>query len=68
LPFTALFRYGWQHAILENADLIYGMAVGLYSAGFALETLADWQIENHKRRGRPGLYRDGIWSIVRHPK
>jgi steroid 5-alpha reductase family enzyme len=68
LPFTAPFRYGPQHRVPENAEVIYATAVGLYSAGFTLEALADWQIENHKRKGRPDLCRRGVWSIVRHPK
>jgi steroid 5-alpha reductase family enzyme len=68
LPFTAPFRYGQQHPVPEHADVIYGLAVGLFSAGFALETLADLQLEKHKRQRRAGLCREGVWSIVRHPK
>lgn len=34
----------------------------------AMEVLADWQLENHKQRGDKGLYKGGVWSIVRHPK
>lgn len=68
MPFTAAFRYAPQNSVLENAEVIYATAVGIYSAGLTLEVLADWQIENHKRKGRAGLYKDGVWSIVRHPK
>lgn len=68
LPFTAPFRYGPQHAAPQNAELFHSLAVGLFSAGFALETLADWQMERHKQKGNLGLKRDGVWSIVRHPK
>jgi steroid 5-alpha reductase family enzyme len=36
-----------------------------------METLADNQIENHKRqpeeRGKNKILRSGVWSIVRHP-
>ncbi len=68
LPFTAPFRYGRQHAVAEYAGKIHSLAVGFFSAGFALEALADWQIERHKQDDAVGLNRRGIWSKVRHPK
>ncbi|KAK7736984.1 hypothetical protein SLS53_006739 [Cytospora paraplurivora] len=38
------------------------------SAGFALEVLADYQLNSHKKRsGDSTLNREGVWSIVRHP-
>lgn len=42
-------------------------AVGLFSSGFALEVMADTQLELH-RKEREDLCRHGVWSIVRHPK
>lgn len=50
---------GWQVA---NAAGVF-----LFTAGFALEAGADWQLENHKNERTVGLLRDGVWSIVRHP-
>ena len=57
--FTAPFRYGQQHPVQEHADVIYGLAVRLFSAGFALKTLADLQLEKHKRERKRGLYCEG---------
>jgi len=46
-------------------------AAGIFAAGLTMETLADNQIENHKRqakqRGSGKILRSGVWSIVRHP-
>jgi steroid 5-alpha reductase family enzyme len=55
---VALVGWGW-------ADLA---AVGVFSAGFALEALADGQKAVAKKQGVKGLYQGGVWSIVRHPK
>lgn len=74
LPFTLPFRAGSRQPAgqpvvgAEYAGLLRGVAVGLFTAGLALESLADYQIEAHKKKGRQGLCRDGVWSIVRHPK
>jgi steroid 5-alpha reductase family enzyme len=43
-------------------------AVGLFSAGYALEVLADSQKKAAKKAGVRGIYRDGVWKLVRHPK
>jgi len=69
LPFTIPFRAlpaETFHAPHEYIDFIHGLAVGLFSAGFALEVLADAQIDSHRAKSS-GLNRDGVWSIVRHP-
>lgn len=55
---VALTSWGWTDTF----------AIGLFTAGFALETLADYQKAEAKRVGIKGLYRDGVWSLVRHPK
>lgn len=68
LPFTAPFRH--QGAVLTGYHpLGQALAVALFSSGFALETVADYQLEQHTQtRGEEGLLREGVWSIVRHPK
>lgn len=66
LPFVAPFRH--QGAVMTGYHpYLQALAVGLFSAGFALEVLADYQLEKHKQTGT-GLLREGVWSIVRHPK
>lgn len=50
-------------------ELAHDLAVFVFSAGFALEVLADYQLNTHKKRtGNAVLNRSGVWSIVRHPK
>lgn len=60
LPFVASFRYGLQYPVPKHADVIHELAVVLFSAGFALETLAVLPLEKHKRERKAGLYRDGV--------
>ncbi|KZT64542.1 DUF1295-domain-containing protein [Daedalea quercina L-15889] len=69
LPFTIPFRAGLVAAPLpSNAKLMHAAAVFLFSTGYALEVLADTQLEDHKRKtGNIVLDREGVWSIVRHP-
>lgn len=67
LPFTAPFRH--EGAVLSGYHPIMQMfAVGMFSAGFALETLADYQLDQFKAEGGTGILKEGVWSIVRHPK
>lgn len=50
-------------------ELAHDLAVFVFSAGFALEVLADYQLSSHKKKtGDATLNRSGVWSIVRHPK
>jgi len=66
LPFTAPFRH--EGAVLTGYHpYVQMLAVGLFSAGFALEILADYQLDAYKQEKSGGLKRDGVWSIVRHP-
>ena len=71
LPFTMPFRsepvvaFG---ALPQWVGVTRSVAMGMFAAGMALEVLADAQIEQHKRKGRSDLCRDGVFSIVRHPK
>jgi len=66
IPFRALPSETW-HSPTEYIGLIHGLAVGLFSAGFVLETLADAQLDKHKNENSADLKQDGVWSIVRHP-
>jgi steroid 5-alpha reductase family enzyme len=71
LPFTLPFRA--THASLAAspvpacAELVHGLAVFLFSSGFALEVLADKQLCDHQKKSNT-LNTQGVWSIVRHPK
>ncbi|RAQ99920.1 DUF1295-domain-containing protein [Stemphylium lycopersici] len=66
LPFTAPFRH--EGAVMTGYHPIIQMfAVGLFSSGLALETLADYQLDQYKAEGNKGIMREGVWSIVRNP-
>jgi len=71
LPFIIPFRAPLQSAlsspVFGNAGLLHGLAIFLYSAGFATEVLADSQLASHKKKSPGTLNQDGVWSIVRHP-
>ena len=67
LPFTAPFRH--EGAVMMGYHPYIQMAaVGLFSSGLALETLADYQLDQYKAEGGKGILREGVWSIVRNPK
>ncbi|KAJ5140890.1 hypothetical protein N7448_004298 [Penicillium atrosanguineum] len=68
LPITMPFSMGETTLPLSLNSLgtVRALGVGLFSAGFALEVLADTQLELH-RRERDDLCRHGIWSVVCHP-
>jgi len=71
LPFTMPFRS--EPVVAFGADpqwagVARSTAIGMFAAGMALEVLADTQIAQHKKKGRDDLCRDGVFSIVRHPK
>ena len=68
LPFTAPFRH--QGAVLTGYHPVgQAAAVALFSSGFALEAVADYQLDQHKKAiGEGELLREGVWSLVRHPK
>jgi steroid 5-alpha reductase family enzyme len=73
LPFTVPFRAPWPSAATSSnlpvsAELVHGLAVFLFSAGFATEILADSQLASHQKKDKADLNREGVWSIVRHPK
>ncbi|KFA67321.1 hypothetical protein S40285_03654 [Stachybotrys chlorohalonatus IBT 40285] len=71
LPFTLPFRDNLQSAqaspAFGDASLLHSLAVFLFSTGFALEVVADAQLEEHKRKSPGTVNREGVWSIVRHP-
>lgn len=67
LPFTAPFRH--EGAVMNGYHpAVQMLAVGVFSAGFAMETLADYQLDQYKAEGGQGILREGVWSIVRNPK
>lgn len=67
LPFTAPFRH--EGAVLTGYHpTVQMIAVGMFSSGLALEALADYQLDQFKAEGGKGILKDGVWSIVRHPK
>lgn len=69
LPFTVPFRSTTSSSLSPALrNLARTVGVGVFGVGFALETLADGQLVCYKRNKGEGLYRDGVWSIVRHPK
>ncbi|GAB7363890.1 hypothetical protein MBLNU230_g4453t1 [Neophaeotheca triangularis] len=68
LPFAGPFRHTTGASISGYHPLPQMLAVGLFSTGFAIETLADVQLEQHKQSSsRSGLLREGVWSLCRHP-
>ncbi|KAK4943550.1 hypothetical protein LTR10_016844 [Elasticomyces elasticus] len=79
LPFTLPFRVGaiqpeGRGAAYQSgpepqiAEIYRGLAVGLFCTGYALEVLADHQLEEYKRQeDQTGMNKSGVWSIVRHP-
>lgn len=72
LPFTLPFRASIE-SVISSPDIGYKslfttLAVFLFSTGFALEVVADAQLEAHKQQGKSDINREGVWSIVRHPK
>ena len=68
LPFTLPFNIDTTLALEEDTlNIVRALGVGVFGAGFAMEVLADTQLELH-RRERTDLCRHGVWSLVRHPK
>ncbi|KAI0128990.1 hypothetical protein BJ170DRAFT_356224 [Xylariales sp. AK1849] len=68
LPFTAPFHH--QGKVLTGYHpLVQGLAVGLFSAGLALEILADSQLDAYKEtvHDETAVCKSGVWSLVRHP-
>ncbi|ROV98326.1 hypothetical protein VMCG_07182 [Cytospora schulzeri] len=71
LPFTLPFRNPYASArssLSAPIEWAHDLAIFVFSAGFALEILADYQLNRHKKnKGDATLNREGVWSIVRHP-
>ncbi|KAL0938346.1 DUF1295 domain protein [Colletotrichum truncatum] len=70
LPFAITFRHQTVGTLLAaSPEWMNAAAVGLFSAGFALEVLADWQLARFKKENvnENSMCRDGVWSLVRHP-
>lgn len=69
LPFTAPFHH--QGAVMSGYHpFLQAFAVGMFGTGLALEVAADRQLDRHKETARDesSLCKEGVWSIVRHPK
>lgn len=61
--------YSARSSLAAPLEWAHDAAVFVFSAGFALEVLADYQLNKHKKNtGNASLNREGVWSIVRHPK
>ncbi|KAL1877509.1 hypothetical protein Daus18300_002497 [Diaporthe australafricana] len=71
LPFTLSLRNPYASArssLSAPFEWAHDLAVFVFSAGFALEVIADYQLNKHKKNtGSATLNREGVWSIVRHP-
>lgn len=68
LPFRALDASSYASPLHVHPEYTHGIAVALFSAGMALEILADSQLAIHKAANTNNVNREGVWSIVRHPK
>lgn len=68
IPFRAVYECAQASPVTSYGSYIHALAVFIFTAGFTLETLADTQLESFKQSNRPGVNREGVWSIVRHPK
>jgi len=72
LPFTFAFRVGAESPFaatqMGSYPIFHDIAIFLFSSGFALEVLADVQLESHQEHHGHAVNREGVWSIVRHPK
>ncbi|KAJ5016236.1 hypothetical protein K4K57_011825 [Colletotrichum sp. SAR 10_99] len=66
LPFQAPLASARASLITDFPETFHSLAVFLFTTGFALETLADTQLEAHSKESKE-LNREGVWSIVRHP-
>lgn len=65
LPFTAPFRH--QGAVMSGYHpILQSTAVGLYTAGFALEVLADYQTSQKGKTASADS--DSIWNVLSNPK
>ncbi|KAJ3940369.1 uncharacterized protein N0V96_009365 [Colletotrichum fioriniae] len=66
LPFRAPLTSARSSAFTEFPETFHSLAVFLFTAGLALETIADSQLEEHSSKSKE-INREGVWSIVRHP-
>ncbi|KAG8166268.1 hypothetical protein KVR01_004820 [Diaporthe batatas] len=71
LPFTLSLHNPYASArqsLSAPLEWAHDLAVFVFSAGFVLEVLADYQLNQHKKKtGNDTLNVQGVWSIVRHP-
>ncbi|PSR81077.1 hypothetical protein BD289DRAFT_462232 [Coniella lustricola] len=70
LPFTLPFRNPYASArssLSAPIEYAHDLAVLVFTCGFALEVVADYQLTQHNKKSPNTLNREGVWSIVRHP-
>lgn len=70
LPFVLPFRPTtvFGPSLDVHPELTHALGVALFSTGFAMEVLADTQLAAHQKDNQDDMKREGVWSIVRHPK
>ncbi|KAJ5520944.1 hypothetical protein N7463_001397 [Penicillium fimorum] len=68
LPFTVPFTMSETTVPIGDdvMNVVRALGVGLFSAGLAIEVMADTQLELHRQK-RTDLCRHGFWGLVRHP-
>ncbi|KAF2718356.1 hypothetical protein K431DRAFT_322505 [Polychaeton citri CBS 116435] len=67
IPYAGPFRHHVGATIRGYRPWLQMAAVGLYTSGLTLETVADYQLDTHKASGAGGIFREGVWSLCRHP-
>ncbi|KUJ09472.1 DUF1295-domain-containing protein [Mollisia scopiformis] len=67
LPFRAIDASAFASPLHVHPEYTHGLAVAMFSTGFAMEVLADIQLAAQKKEKPDDLNREGVWSIVRHP-
>lgn len=69
LPFTAPY-YHQGGVFTGYHPYVQAFAVGLFSAGIFLESVADYQLDQYQESSKRNVQvqKEGVWSLVRHPK
>ncbi|WRT65250.1 uncharacterized protein IL334_002193 [Kwoniella shivajii] len=69
LPLTVPFRASLPTItpIRGIENYLHAFAIFLYTSGYAIEALADYQLSVNQESKNPNLLTEGVWSIVRHP-
>jgi steroid 5-alpha reductase family enzyme len=59
--------YPLYHSPSLTMGPIQYVAILIFIISLIGQTLADWQLNSYKSQGNHGIYRQGLWSISRHP-